>query len=276
MSKEALKPGRSFLVLDGLVSPDKISTISRDYMSAIKGTDLDNEWQDLQGRKWKLTRNYILDGKITEYAQKLDLGAHFEPLLHKAQREASQATGEKLVPEQVFATLYDSSTVEDNGSHFYEHRDYDNQGRLLFCSVIIQGHTPDGMDDDGFYGRLDCREPDTMEESTVSLRAGDALFLNQTWHCPHAIEQGCRLVFIFFFHRADRPGGSVVKSFSVSKELDEDQQDNDDWSNYLIFNIGSKELEDELGEDTFYSPKERYGQTWIWNDEWGSGDPGLH
>lgn len=252
--KGSLSSKRSFSVIESIVSRPEIESISCKYIAAIDGTTVDNAWEDLQGRSWKVTRNYILDGKKTDYGKKHGLSEHFEPLLSAAQQVASEATGQKLVADQVFATLYDSACVADNGSNFYEHRDYDMQGRLLFTSVIVQGYTPDGGDDEGVFGKLDCREPDTMDEATVALHAGDALLLKQTWHCPHAITTGRRLVFIFFFHRADRPGGSIVgmEDPAASAEL-EKQQDDDDWSNYLIFHIGGKELEDELGEDTLDS-----------------------
>jgi calcium/calmodulin-dependent protein kinase kinase 2 len=180
--------------LSTLVSNVQIQKCSQSYMQVVakKG----NIPTDYGYHAWTISRNYIDDSKVLDSS----LSPSFAPLLEAAQSRVEDLLKCQVVIDSACGHLYDADTEGvETGASWAEHRDYASDDSLAYASVVVQGWTPEGFDGGGLTVRVG------EEKSFVELASGDALLLRKTWHLPHTITRGRRLVFVLFYRQSTHP-----------------------------------------------------------------------
>ena len=182
-----------FRILPALFSDTTIQECSRSYMEVV--AQQGNHSTKYGYHDWTISRNYIQDAQVLDKA----LGPSFEPLLQASQEQVESILNHPVEIDSACGHLYDADTPGvETGSSWVEHRDYTSDESLACASIIVQGHTREGFDGGGVSLRVG------ESKTFVQLDSGDALLLQKTWHLPHAITRGRRLVFVLFFSKAQR------------------------------------------------------------------------
>ena len=167
-----------------------INSISKRYIDIV--TQQGNIPTSYGGQSWHISRNYIDNSKIISP----ELEPIFQPILQLVQDQVETDMQQKVELDSACGHLYDADTPNvETGSSWAEHRDYQSNDSLALTSVVVQGATPEGFEGGG----LTMRVGDT--KTFVQLAPGDALVLHKTWHLPHTITRGRRLVFVLFFRK---------------------------------------------------------------------------
>lgn len=198
------RPVGSWELVPGAVSATDIVELSATYESA--AATLEPEMSRYGGVEWTATRTYCDEGKPPSPGTARLLGPVFEPLIAAVQLQLEGCCACPLKLESAFATLYST----DSNTGMADHRDFDSGGRLVACSAILQGYSPDGFEGGGLLMRTDpgggtngCDGPEQSGmRKLVELEPGDLVLLFGAWHEPREILGGQRLVFVFFFHEA--------------------------------------------------------------------------
>ena len=183
-----------FNKLPTLITATHIQELSQNYINAIakngcKPTSYDS-------KAWTISRNVILN-ECYEINDPV-LGPVFRPIVQVLQPQLELLLNSKVELNSACGHLYNADVPNiETGSSWSEHRDYTTDNALAFASVIIQGFTSEGFDGGG----LTLRVGET--KTFVQLDPGDALVLHKTWHLPHTITRGRRLVFVLFFRQMD-------------------------------------------------------------------------
>ena len=167
-----------------------INSISKRYIDIV--TQKGNIPTSYGGQSWHISRNYIDNSKIISP----ELEPIFQPILQLVQDQVETVMQQKVELDSACGHLYDADTPNvETGSSWAEHRDYQSNDSLALTSVVVQGATPEGFEGGGLTMRVG------NTKTFVQLAPGDALILHKTWHLPHTITKGRRLVFVLFFRK---------------------------------------------------------------------------
>jgi len=177
-----------FRTLTALVPATTIRELSSSYLNVIEKKG--NQMTHYGYHEWKISRSYLDDAVVVDE----DLRPSFEPLIAAAQEQVEHLLKCRVVCDSACGHVYNADEPNiETGSSWGEHRDYASDGNLAFASVVVQGFTPESFEGGGLTMRV------KDERTFVQLEPGDALLLRKTWHLPHSIQAGRRLVFVLFF-----------------------------------------------------------------------------
>jgi serine/threonine protein kinase len=174
--------------------------------------------------EWSISRSFINEGNVTNDV----LHEVFKPLISVSKEKVESLFHSGVEVDSACGHLYDADTPGiETGASWSEHRDYlssSEEDILANASIIIQGYTEESFDGGGLTMRVKSTDGKTKEDvkTFVQLNPGDAIILRQTWHLPHNITRGRRLVFVIFFRKSKK---DEKKKESGEKEKEKEEED---------------------------------------------------